>query len=420
MPLFSIIIPTYNRANMITSAIESVLAQDFDDFEIVVSDDCSKDNTEELVKSYINRDTRVKYFKNNQNYGQIKNMRNAVDNYAKGKWVLFLNDDDYYEKKESLSLAATMIAKNPDLNLIFIEHCIDNNLLKFKNYPKSIPEVLKGREYLKSIPWDILNFIIKKEKFLEYDFYNGSSFFSEFEVTDLSCMRMEKVGYLKEFVLVFRIGEQNLNKFKTNIKDFVKSISYLKRPYLYALKNKIFTKEELNDIYFKRFEEYNLKIVVSIVGDMHKELLRNVYQFYIKNIEDEKIDFYLEEISQILESTYQSKIDEKVNEYKEHLKKINKNYKKLDNMRNILIYGTGLMGEDIYTNLKDKKNILGFIDDFTTKKDFMNKPIIQLNSFTSCLIDGIVLATNNYSFICNMTQNLVKNGIEEEKILCLF
>ncbi len=61
----SVIIPTYNRAHMITKAIDSVLAQTFQDLEIIVVDNYSVDNTESVVKSY--KDKRIRYFKNQNN-----------------------------------------------------------------------------------------------------------------------------------------------------------------------------------------------------------------------------------------------------------------------------------------------------------------------------------------------------------------
>jgi len=61
----SVIIPTYNRAHMITEAIDSALNQTFKDFELIIVDNCSSGNTESVVKSY--DDKRIRYFKNQNN-----------------------------------------------------------------------------------------------------------------------------------------------------------------------------------------------------------------------------------------------------------------------------------------------------------------------------------------------------------------
>jgi len=92
-PKFSVCIPTYNRANSLKSAIESVLKQDFDDYEIVITDNASVDNTEEIVQSFSS--PKIRYFRNKKNLGMVKNW-NRVLELAKGEYVAFLFDDDEY------------------------------------------------------------------------------------------------------------------------------------------------------------------------------------------------------------------------------------------------------------------------------------------------------------------------------------
>lgn len=89
-PTFSIIIPTYNRAKLIGITIESVLCQRFTDFEILVVDDGSKDNTEEVVRQF--SDHRIRYFKKeNAERGAARNYGRAR---AMGKYVNFFDSDD--------------------------------------------------------------------------------------------------------------------------------------------------------------------------------------------------------------------------------------------------------------------------------------------------------------------------------------
>ncbi len=90
--LFSIIIPTYNRANMLTKAIESVLAQTYDNWELIIVDDGSTDNTKEVVLSY--KSDKIKYvYQKNQKESVARNK--GID-IAKGDYICFLDDDDYY------------------------------------------------------------------------------------------------------------------------------------------------------------------------------------------------------------------------------------------------------------------------------------------------------------------------------------
>ena len=89
-PLFSIVIPTYNRAHLIGKTIETVLRQEFQDFEILVVDDGSKDNTSDVVKKFT--DSRIQYFKKeNAERGAARNYGVAR---AKGSYINFFDSDD--------------------------------------------------------------------------------------------------------------------------------------------------------------------------------------------------------------------------------------------------------------------------------------------------------------------------------------
>lgn len=89
--LFSIVIPTYNRANLIKRCIESVINQTYQNWEAIIVDNYSEDNTEEIVSSF--NDERIRFYKNH-NYGVISVSRNfALDN-SNGHWICFLDSDD--------------------------------------------------------------------------------------------------------------------------------------------------------------------------------------------------------------------------------------------------------------------------------------------------------------------------------------
>lgn len=92
-PLFSVVIPTYNRASKLQRAVESVLAQSYDNFEILVMDDGSTDNTAEVVASFV--DPRITYLWD-KNFGGPARPRNRGIAIAKGEWICFLDADDWW------------------------------------------------------------------------------------------------------------------------------------------------------------------------------------------------------------------------------------------------------------------------------------------------------------------------------------
>lgn len=98
--LVSIIMPSYNTAKYIGESIDSVINQTHTNWELIIVDDCSTDNTDEIVKPYLD-DSRIKYLKNNKNSGAAVS-RNYALREAKGKWIAFLDSDDiwYPEKLE--------------------------------------------------------------------------------------------------------------------------------------------------------------------------------------------------------------------------------------------------------------------------------------------------------------------------------
>ena len=110
--LFSVIIPTYNRAGFITKTIESVLNQTYSNFELIIVDDGSTDNTEKVIKCI--RDKRIKYFKKeNEERGAA---RNYGTNKAKGDYITFLDSDDLLYSKY-LEEANLFIASNNAINI---------------------------------------------------------------------------------------------------------------------------------------------------------------------------------------------------------------------------------------------------------------------------------------------------------------
>jgi glycosyltransferase involved in cell wall biosynthesis len=94
LPFFSIIIPTYNRANLLPIAIESVLNQSFSNWELIVVDDGSTDETANLMQVYCAKDARIRSIY--QENAERSAARNNGINQSKGKYICFLDSDDYF------------------------------------------------------------------------------------------------------------------------------------------------------------------------------------------------------------------------------------------------------------------------------------------------------------------------------------
>lgn len=92
-PLVSVLMTAYNREKYIAAAIESVLASTYSNFELIITDDQSKDHTAEIAKRYAEKDKRIKVFINEQNLGDYPN-RNKAASYAQGKYLKYVDADD--------------------------------------------------------------------------------------------------------------------------------------------------------------------------------------------------------------------------------------------------------------------------------------------------------------------------------------
>lgn len=92
--LVSVIMPSYNTAAFIAESIRSVLAQTYENWELIIVDDCSKDGADDVIAPFLS-DSRVRYLKNDCNCGAAVT-RNRAIREAKGEWIAFLDSDDVW------------------------------------------------------------------------------------------------------------------------------------------------------------------------------------------------------------------------------------------------------------------------------------------------------------------------------------
>lgn len=119
-PLVTVLITTYNRCRLLPRAIKSVLAQDFDDFELIVIDDCSTDATHDVVAQFV--DSRIHYIKNERNlggeHGDRTHIRRVVYELMRGRYFVYLCDDDYWIPRNLLSRQVAAFRQYPDLAMV--------------------------------------------------------------------------------------------------------------------------------------------------------------------------------------------------------------------------------------------------------------------------------------------------------------
>lgn len=156
-PLVSILIPVYNRKNLVGETIESAINQTYKNIEIVIVDNCSTDGTWELLQEFEQKDNRIRIFQNPENIGPVRNWKRCIDE-AKGEYAKFLFSDDLIAENfigETLTIlksnseigfvisSALILNKsqtskiyNFDFNIIDSKTYITNTIIK-GNYPNS-------------------------------------------------------------------------------------------------------------------------------------------------------------------------------------------------------------------------------------------------------------------------------------------
>lgn len=163
---FSIVIPTYNREKIISRAINSILKQSFTDFEIIVVDDGSTDNTEKVVASF-NREN-IRYFKTS-NFG-VAHARNDGIKQAKGSYIGFLDSDDLMESTH-LQTAYDFIqlkGKPEIIHLNFLWGTEDKSNTHKNHLPKQLPD-----DIFKNCSLHV-NCIFAKNEVLQNNLFNES------------------------------------------------------------------------------------------------------------------------------------------------------------------------------------------------------------------------------------------------------
>lgn len=134
-PSVSIVLPTYNRAHIISKAIDSVLNQTYCDFELIIVDDCSTDNTKSLIDNY--EDERIHYVRCPENMGAA-GARNFGATFSNAPYLAF-QDSDTVWTKEKLEKQLEYLYKNPTFSLCFHPYYqIEHDKKKIEPNPDSL------------------------------------------------------------------------------------------------------------------------------------------------------------------------------------------------------------------------------------------------------------------------------------------
>lgn len=207
MPDISIIIPVYNGEKSIHLSLESLLKQTYKNFEVLIIDDGSNDNTSEIIKKFTVKDNRFKYtFQNNAGVAMARNK--GID-LAKGRYICFLDSDDYYDHSYLEKMLFTITSTYSDVCYcgykIVTPSGIKEKRTKFKSGNILLDYIL-GIVAVQTSGWMISRVFIQKNKIY---FPVGISWGEDFEFFCEVLAQTNKVSYVKDYITNYRF---NFNK----------------------------------------------------------------------------------------------------------------------------------------------------------------------------------------------------------------
>lgn len=240
LPSVTIMIPTYGQAHCVHKAVESALAQDYPNLEVVIADDCSPDHTEEVVKKYLH-DKRVRYFKNPTNLGRVGNYKKTLEDYATGEWVVNCDGDDYYIDSHFISEAIETISIYKDKNIVFLQ---GGKMLDFSNQSVcDLPEIdsnvkfVEGKDYFlnfdKIMSFSHISTLYRRDIAKSIDFYRYNILSADRE----SILRLALHGnvlLVRKAYAKWIKHDENFSQ-KTDLKVFKENLKFIEGSYNYAL-----------------------------------------------------------------------------------------------------------------------------------------------------------------------------------------
>lgn len=285
-PKVSVMIPTYNQEKYLRNTIVSVINQDYDNIEIVISDDASSDNTEFVVKQIIEEtpERDIKYIKKKSNIGNIANYHSTLENFVTGEYVLNLDGDDFLIDMTYIRSCVELVEKHPDVKLVFARqgtYFEKNDKIVYDKVNEDLPPLIDGNDFFIHFPKGHtiphLTCFYKRTDAIELQFYSVNIISSDWESVLRLCIN-NKIGFINRYVGIWRRHSSNesrsidvdrlLNNLKyiTSVSSFAENNSNLSARQLSKWKKKMLIRNLIREIitlWFidkKKLKEYLLKL----------------------------------------------------------------------------------------------------------------------------------------------------------------
>lgn len=214
---FSIIIPCYNTAMWLEECLDSVIGQKYKDWEIIVINDGSTDNTSDIIRIYAQRDARIKVI-NQENQGVSVARNKAIQN-AEGEYLMFLDSDDWYKDEMCLEQIAEILGNgNVDIVVFRYQVMRDKNDIceqyRLQYFEKMKGHTYTGEEYLRSVlyeekvyQWFPWLYAFRKELWIknEFQFNKRLWILEDMDIIYQVILKAQRVKVMDRVVYQYRI-----------------------------------------------------------------------------------------------------------------------------------------------------------------------------------------------------------------------
>ena len=421
---FSIIIPVFNSQKYLKKCLSSVIDQKFDSYEILLIDDHSSDNSKRICKDFLIKNKNIIRFISNQKNLGVGKSRNLGLRISKGKYIIFLDSDDYLMDKSLINLKKNIERNNfPDvaINHISQNRNPKNNNFFFKNFPKS---KIKKNNFLK---------IITKNKLLINECWRltiSKKLINEKNIRFESIQIAEDASFIFKVLIKMSNIIINKNKFlfhRSRLNSLKYSIGIGPAfAYLYVLNEILkYKKTYLKEETIQKYLKFKMSYIISSI---------NIYLNLLKSDEISKLTKKFKNIYQKSSFNNYINLDYKVDNSLSDMIKSNIQHterKVLDRIdekfksgESIILYGAGVLTLSILKILKKQKYKIKLIldDDPLWKGKKLSK--IKVNQAINLKNNEII--KNNLFVICNISSNvlnkikkkLLKLNIKKDKIVC--
>lgn len=264
IPLVSVIVPSYNHERYITQCIESIIYQTYKNFELIVIDDGSTDNSRAILSELQSRYDFNLIFQ--QNTGISATLTNAIREIAKGKYICMCSSDDYFVETK-IEKQIYYLEKNPQFPACFTKtyHIDDNSSIL--DYPYLIQA--EGKYRSGDLFADILlvnitlpvTFMYKKELIQEIGYFSSKVYCEDYSMA-LKIAIKYPIGFIDEYLYHYRVQENNSAKAKRIINSQKEIIELYSTHLLYLKAKKNWEIRRINEL--SRYSEFKIECLFSL------------------------------------------------------------------------------------------------------------------------------------------------------------